>query len=477
MPPELVVTVSSSTLAFVSTLHLTLLVLRQQRSVKSLGAVTVLLPSLAFSALPWFMPAPVWLVSGVIVHLAWFVACEKLAPPPAKPQRAGAAKRSPAPAAAAAEAPAASEPRPAPAAPPSFQPVPVLAVFEESEDIKTFRMLRPEGFDFAAGQFVTIRLQAEGKPLVRCYSISSAPEAAGYLEISVKRQGVVSGMLHATVRPGSMLAIKRPNGKFTYPDGDDRPIVCLAGGVGITPLVSMFRHALAAEPMRPATLIISAKDERQVAFRHELDFLTERHPQGKVVIVTSGGPFALMGAGGGSAIARFSGRINEALLRKVVPDITNSIYMICGPAAMMNAMRELLASIGVPAPQIRYEAFEAAVAMSKEDSPAAAPKRAPAKAAAAQPAAAPAGGGLRLVLRQSGVTVDVGPQQTLLEAAEAGGVEIASSCRAGVCMTCRTCLVEGEVDCDADSLDEDDRANGFILPCVAYAKGNCVLDV
>jgi ferredoxin-NADP reductase len=352
--------------------------------------------------------------------------------------------------------------------------VPVLAVFQETEDIRTFRMLRPEDFEYAAGQFLTVRVQVDGKPLVRCYSISSPPGATGYLEISVKRQGVVSGMLHATVRPGSMLSVKHPAGKFTYPGGDDRPIVFLAGGVGVTPLISMFRHATASEPMRPATLILSVKEERQVPFRHELELLAERHPQAKVAIVSSGGPFALVAGGGAAGIGRFAGRINEDLLRKLVPDVANTIFMICGPGAMMEAMKELLSSLGVPPGQIRYEAFEAAIATSKEETvPGVKPAR-PTPAPAPAPAAT--GDGPQLTLQKSGVTVSVGAAQSLLEAAEAAGVSIDSSCRAGVCLTCRTRLLSGNVDCSSDSLDDDDRAAGYILPCISYAKGNCVLD-
>ena len=457
MPPETIQAAPSSLLALATTVHVALLMLRRYRGVRTLGQAGVLLPSLALTAMPWLFPDLRWIGVGLGVHLLWFVACEKLLPRPAAaapPRRAASSPRTPAAAGA-----------PAPAAPTGFQPLPVLAVFEESDDIRTFRMARPEGFQFAAGQFLTVKVQVDGRPLVRCYSISSAPESAGYLEISVKRQGTVSGLLHATVRPGSTLTVKGPTGKFTFPTGDHRPIVFLAGGVGITPLMSMFRHALAAHPTTPATLLFSVKNDRNIAFRHELDWLAERHPQARVAIVTSQGPFP---------IGHFGGRINEDLIRRFVPEIASSIFMICGPAAMMDGMRKLLSSLGVPEAQIRHEAFEAAVAMSREDA-------APAHRAGQAPAAhagtgRAAGGGATLTLRQSGVTVAVGPDHTLLESAEAAGARIPYSCRAGVCMTCRTRLLEGEVDCSSDSLDDDDRATGFILPCVAWAKGDCALD-
>jgi ferredoxin-NADP reductase len=457
VPLELQAAAPASVLAFATTVHVAFLVLRQHRSVHSLGSATVLLPSVALAATPWFWPAQIWLLVGLAVHLAWFGACERLLPAPARrDQRAVRAPAVTAPAAALAPAPPVGHA-------PAFRPLPVLAVFQETEEIKTFRMLRPDGFQFTAGQFLTVRVQVDSKPLVRCYSISSAPESAGYLEISVKRQGIVSGMLHSSVRPGSMLAIKEANGKFTYPAGDDRPIVFLAGGVGITPLMSMLRHGVAAEPTRPVTLLYSVKTERSVPFRHELEWIVERHPQAKVAFVNSQGPFP---------IGHFTGHINEALIRKFVPEITSSIFMICGPGRMMEVMKELLGSLGVPLPQVRYEAFEAAIAMAKDE--AATVPGTP--GLLRHPAASSATAGHRLSLRQTGVTVQVPRDQSLLEAAEAAGAAIPSSCRAGVCMTCRTRLLEGNVDCSGDSLDDEDRASGYILPCVSWAKGNCTLD-
>ncbi len=459
MSPDLLTAAPASILALVSTVHVVFLVLRQQRSVRSPASASVLLPSLALTATPWLFPAPAWLAAGLGTHLVWFVACERLIPKPAKGRTGSHPGRTSfvaAPTTTLAPAPGHKAP--------AFQPVPVLAVFEETPEIRTFRMARPEGFQHTAGQFLTVRVQVDGKPLVRCYSISSAPEAIGYLEISVKRQGVVSGMLHSTVRPGSTLAIKGPNGKFTYPAGDDRPIVLLAGGVGITPLMSMLRHGVVAAPVRPVTLLYSVKTERDIPFRHELEWIVQRHPQVRVGIVNSQGPFP---------IGHFTGHINEALLRKIVPEITSSIFMICGPGRMMETMKQLLASLGVPPSQVRYEAFEAAIAMAKDEQGVGRAPGAPLR----HPTAARAGVAHRLTLHQSGVTVPVPRDQSLLEAAEAAGASVPSSCRAGVCLTCRTRLLEGNVECSSDSLDDDDRASGYILPCVSWAKGDCVLDV
>ena len=232
----------------------------------------------------------------------------------------------------------------------------MLAVLDEATDIKTFRLARPDGFEFSPGQFLAVRVLIDGKPHVRCYSISSAPHMRGYLEISVRRQGLVSGTLHATVRAGSTLTINRAAGQFVYPQGDDRPLALIAGGIGITPLLSMLRHAVAADPARPITLLYSARREHDVAFHSELRVLAERHPQVRVVITLTQPtePTRLR-----------TGRLDAAMVRQFVPSPADTIFCLCGPGPMIEDLRAALADLGVPAGQVRYEQFETAVAASQ----------------------------------------------------------------------------------------------------------------
>ncbi len=347
----------------------------------------------------------------------------------------------------------------------------MLAVFDETPEIRTIRMARPEGFEFQAGQFLTVQVQLDGRPATRCYSISSSPDARGYLEISVKRQGRVSGTLHSTVRPGSLLSIRPPAGAFVYPAGDDRPIILVSGGVGCTPMMSMLRHAVSREPARPVYYVHSAKTESDIAFRQELALLARRHPQVRVVL-------ALTRAS--DAGAHYPGRIDENLLQEVVPSPTESLFYVCGPTPMISGVKETLARMGVPSAQVRSEAFEAAVAASRA-SAMTAPAPAPAAVSAGGPElvavrrAAPAAA-VCLRLAKSGKTASVSRDQSLLEAAESASVEIPNLCRAGTCGTCRTRLVSGDVECAADVMDDEDRRGGYVFPCVAWARSDCVLE-
>lgn len=445
---ELIHTAPASLLAFVTTIHVALLALRQSRGASPRWLLPpMLLASAALSVAPWVFSSFGAVIIGLAAHVVWFMACDRLSrrQPPAEtlPVAAAPTIQSPAP--------------PAPRSR-DFLPAPVVAVHDETPTIRTFRLARPEGFTFAAGQFVPVQIRVDGKPQVRCYSISSAPEAAGYLDITVRRQGVVSGTLHAVVKPGATLLVRPPAGRFVYPEGDERPIVLVGGGVGVTPLMSMLRHAVLAEPTRPISLLLSVRSSGDIAFRDELAWLPRRHPHTRVMVTVTGADASRNGFR--------SGRISPAMIAEHVAEPRDSIYLLCGPLPMIHDVRKLLDGLGVPDAQIRSEVFEAATAIGATASPVDEASR-PAAATRRQ---APS----RLTLSRSRQSVDVPAGTTLLEAAEAAGVSIPTVCRSGVCGTCRTRLISGEVRCTSDALDAGDA--GFVLPCVTWAAGDCALD-
>jgi ferredoxin-NADP reductase len=465
--PWLLEAAPSSVLAAVSTLHVALALIRKHRSADPMRGWQLASLSALFAVSAWVWTSPRDLAVGGGAHLVWFAISASLG------GRRPAAVARPATRPVSAAPPGVRVAAPAAAAAPKqrgFAPTPVLAVFDETPEIRTFRLVRPEGYEFRAGQFITLQVQIDGHPITRCYSISSGPEARGYLEISVKRQGVVSSTLHSTVRPGSTLSIRPPAGAFVYPKGDDRPLVLVSGGVGCTPMISMLRHAVACEPSRPVVYLFSGKKEEDIAFRQELGLLSRRHPQVRIVI-------ALTQAGGGPQF--YAGRIDENLVRQVVPDPLQSLFYICGPQAMIEGTKALLARLAVPAAQVRSEAFAAAVAGARAAVPVPAPEpaREEEEAVTVAAIARPASGATACVrLAVSGKTVTLTSGQTLLEAAETVRVEIPNVCRAGVCGSCKTRLVSGDVECTADVMEDSDRDEGYVFPCVAWAKGDCVLE-
>lgn len=445
--------------ASLTAVHLTIAALRHHRARSSVVHPFVL-PSFIIAVTPWIWPSPLALGLALAGHIAWVIVCEILAPAAATPQ---APTRT---ATASAARPPASRPHktaqtPAPsaAAPAGFTETSVFAVLEEATDIRTFRLSRPQGFDFTAGQFVPVRVSIDGKPHVRCYSISSSPDSRGYLEISVRRQGLVSTTLHATLRTGSRLLIGRPAGQFVYPGGDDRPLALLAGGIGITPLLSMLRHAVSSDPARPIVLLYSARNPQAAAFYSELQVMAQRHPQVRIAVTMSEPS---------TPEPWRRGHIDAQMVRQHVAHPSHTIFCICGPVAMMTAMEQLLRAQGVPANQIRTENFDTATAAAQINT-----------RAAAVGSAAPLQKGsadYEITFAATGRSVTSTGDHTLLEMAEAEGVAIPSSCRSGVCQACRTRVADGEVDCQSSVLDPDDRAEGFILPCVSWPHSDVVLE-
>jgi ferredoxin len=157
------------------------------------------------------------------------------------------------------------------------------------------------------------------------------------------------------------------------------------------------------------------------------------------------------------------------------PGVADSICLVCGPVPMIENMRRLLAALQVPEAQIRHEVFNAAIAAASgraPESPAVSP-------AARRQASAGAGAeqAFTMACTTSGRSVPVQAGQTLLDAAEESAVPLLSLCRAGVCGTCRVRVMEGDVRCASDLLDDADRDRGFVLACVTTAASDCAVQI
>ena len=379
-----------------------------------------------------------------------------------------------APPQASAGAPLAATPAPSPAPPPVPVTAPVVAakwsgqlrvarIFQETADVKTFRFANPEGgeflpFTFDPGQFLTVSVNADSKDLRRSYSISSSPCCQGWCEITVKHVsgGRVSGYLHGQVREGDLLQVSAPSGRFTFRGKEAPSVVFIAGGVGITPLMSSIRYLTDQSWPGEIFLIYACARLKDIIFRDELEHLQQRHPNLHVKITLSQedspdwkGP---------------RGYVTKEMILGAVPDIAARRVHLCGPPPMMEAVKASLAEIGVPAEQVKTEAF-----LSPEPRRVTAPAAAGAAAGAAQ---APA-----CVFARSGKSAPLPPDKTVLEASEDVGVNIDYSCRQGYCGVCKTKLLAGQVTMAIeDGLDENDKAQNIILACQARSTGDVTIE-
>jgi ferredoxin-NADP reductase len=338
----------------------------------------------------------------------------------------------------------------------------VTEVERVTADAVAFWLEDPTGdaIPFAAGQFFTLLLDVEGEPLRRAYSACSDPADPRRVRLACKRieGGRVSNHLHATLAPGQLLRVLGPSGHFTLDAGlePSGAVVLLAGGSGITPMMALARDALTRRPDARVSLIFGNRGSADIIFAAELAAVAEASG-GRFTVrhVLSDPPDGWTGGVGVLDAATVAGEL--AALGDLGPD---ALYFLCGPAAMMDAAREVLRARGVPPERIREERF-------------ASPARRPAllgAPASAQPVTVRVGNTVHLATAQ--------PGQTVLDAGLAAGVAMPFSCAMGGCGACRVRLVAGEVDSDASSaLLPAERDAGYVLACVSRPRGPVTVEV
>jgi ferredoxin-NADP reductase/MOSC domain-containing protein YiiM len=351
---------------------------------------------------------------------------------------------------------------------PGFRSLAVTAVEPESESITSLRLADPAGATLPAagpGQFVTVRLQPQPDqpPLLRSYSLSGAP-AAGSYRISVKREqhGAASQFIDDHVRAGDQLAVAAPRGTFILLS-DAAPVLLISAGVGATPVLAML-HALAdAGSGREVWWLHGARSRADEPFAAEARSLLAKLPQGHLhVCYSRPGADDVLGRDYQSA-----GRLSADVLAGLNLPRAAEAY-ICGPAGFMTDMAAALAGLGLGDGQIKTELFGAGPSLTPGIA---------AKAAVPphQPAGS-AGTGPEVAFARSGLTTRWDQRYaSLLELAEACDVPVRWSCRTGVCHTCESGLVSGEVGYAPDPVD--DPAAGDVLICCSQPRGDIALDL
>jgi ferredoxin-NADP reductase len=327
----------------------------------------------------------------------------------------------------------------------------VARIFEEAADVKTFRLTPPKGgrlpFSYLPGQFLSLTVRQEDKPVRRSYTIASSPSQRDYVEITVKRieQGAVSCYLHDKVKDGDRLEVSAPFGTFTFTGKEAESIVLIGGGVGITPLITVIRYLTDHGWPKDMFLLYSCRTSHDLIFREELEYLKRRYANLHVVASTT--------RAAGTEWMGPTGRLTKELIAQNVPDIASRRVHLCGPPPMMEAMQGFLAELGVPKEQVRTESFT--LARGKPE-----PER---QVLETKPPVT-----ATVTFAKSGKSAPLPPDRTVLEVAESIGVEIPSICRVGACGACKTKLLSGSVTMAVqDALTPEDKARNLILACQA----------
>ncbi|MER0043453.1 pyridoxamine 5'-phosphate oxidase family protein [Pseudomonas sp. MGal98] len=319
-----------------------------------------------------------------------------------------------------------------------WRPMKIVRIVKESQSIRSLHLEPVDGaglLPHLAGQHLPIRLQlgADEKPLIRTYTLSVAP-SDGLYRISVKREGRVSQFIHDQLREGDLIEARAPAGAFVLDAQQERPLVLLAGGIGITPLLAMLRHVVyegwRQQRIRPVTLFYAARSKAERAFDGELaDLLAAAQGAIRLVRVLSDTSGAEPGVDYDTA-----GRIDMALLTRYLAFDDYAFYL-CGPPAFTQGLYDGLRGYNIADGRIHAEGFGPASLVRRPDQPVVAAVPLP-------PATEPVAVLFTESLKEGRWTPGSG---TLLELAEARGLEPQFSCREGSCGTCKTRLVKGAV--------------------------------
>jgi ferredoxin-NADP reductase/predicted pyridoxine 5'-phosphate oxidase superfamily flavin-nucleotide-binding protein len=318
-----------------------------------------------------------------------------------------------------------------------WRPFKLARVVDESSTVRSFYLEPADGhalLPFLAGQHLPIRVKVDGVSLMRTYTLSAAP-SDGFYRLSIKRGGRVSEYLHDKLQVGELIEARAPQGDFTVNALKRRPLVLLAGGIGVTPMLSMLRHVvfegLRKRRVRPTYFFYSTRHIAERGFDAELAELVQRAKGAVRVLRVTDAPEEGAVAGQGFDV---QGRIDMALLKAQLP-FDDHEFFLCGPPPFMQALYDGLRDLRVSDERIHAEAFGPASMQRRQDALVAVPELAPV-----------ASSDVAVQFAESSKEARWTPASgSLLELAEARGLSPEFSCRGGSCGSCRTQVLEGEV--------------------------------
>ncbi|MPZ84374.1 MAG: MOSC domain-containing protein [Actinophytocola sp.] len=326
-----------------------------------------------------------------------------------------------------------------------FRPLRVSQVVRETETVSSLHLDATDGNGLPAaraGQYLTFRLPGA----VRSYSLSSTPDTGSY-RISVKRDGTGSGYLHS-LRAGATLDAAAPRGEFVLDEGTG-PVVLVSAGIGITPVLSMLHDLAARRGEREVWWLHTARSARDQTFADEVRALLDTLPNARAHVFHS-------------STDRLTANRLAAL-----PLPPNATAYVCGPAGFMTDMTEALHAAGVA--RVRTETFGALGAITPGLTTVQA-GRPP------HPPEGPAGDGPMVTFARSGISVPFdASRRSVLALAEACDIPVRWQCRTGVCHTCVTPMLSGEVAYSPAPLVPP--AAGEVLVCCARPATEVVLDM
>ncbi|GGB97908.1 1,2-phenylacetyl-CoA epoxidase subunit PaaE [Pseudoduganella buxea] len=350
-----------------------------------------------------------------------------------------------------------------------FHPLPVSKVQRETRDCIAVTFDVPpelrDSFQYQQGQHLTLRALVNDEDLRRSYSICSAVQD-GTLRVAIKRTqgGAFSTWANETLQPGAVIEVMPPMGHFNVPldAASRRNYLAFAAGSGITPILSIVKTTLLAEPHSRFTLFYGNRASSSVIFKNELMELKDIYMERlNIVYVMSREQ---------QDIELFNGRITKEKTRQFLQhwiDIADyDTAFICGPEDMMHGVSEALQEGGMPKAAIKVELFAASI-----------PKHQHKPRAQLDLDAAHQLTEVTVIQDGNAATFTMEKdKESILDAGLRAGLEMRYSCKGGVCSTCRCKVVEGKVDMDVNyALEDYEIARGFVLSCQSFPATDKVI--
>ena len=324
----------------------------------------------------------------------------------------------------------------------------------ESPTVTSFILGMPEGerlpFSWKPGQFLTLHAPIPPKTTLRSYTISSAQSGDdSTLRLTIKAQpgGRVSNWLHNELQENDLIEVAGPFGSFTFAPGEAERLVLIGGGVGVTPMAAILDDLAQRKAITHVSALFAFRREDEVLFGRDTAQWRAAIPQLDLHVVVSDSTSDWSGE---------SGRIDAAMLSRLVPDISKAQVHVCGPEGLMDALIAILPDLGVEPDAIRTEKFTAGTRDENQ-------------------------GGVKRIsvtFARQRRAVEGAVGATLLDIAQTAGVDVPVVCGAGSCGACRLRLVSGQVrHPKGTALTPEEEAEGFILACQARPQTDITVDI
>ena len=338
-----------------------------------------------------------------------------------------------------------------------FHKLKIAEVRRETTDAVSIRFEIPDAykdeFAFKAGQHLTLRTEMNGEDLRRNYSVCAAPHE-NEIRIAVKQMpgGRFSSWANEALKEGVEIEVLPPLGRFVLPEGTCAPYyVALAGGAGITPVLSILKTILKEDPGSRFTLLYGNRDSASIMFLEELAGLKNRYLDRFEVY-----HFLENEA---EEVELFNGRLDAAKCAEVFSSLVDATvadaFFICGPGPMMDAAEESLKAKGVAPEKIFIERFTTG--------------RVSAEQLARDEVLQQKAAGLQFTVtldgRRSKISFNA-EKGNILESVQAAGLPAPYACKGGVCATCRAKVIAGRVEMKKNyGLTDAEVAQGYVLTC------------